>query len=321
MARIGRLFTGFFLAFTLIVAASYMDGYWWGFELLSHLRVQFAAGAVIFLVFFLMRRRYVTAAAAAILLVFNMIPLAPYLMPNLAAQAGSGGAKLRVMTLNLHQQQADLDGLRRLVRQEKPDMVLITEFRTAPQQFLRDLDDILPYRAGSPRAGLFRLLLLSRLPIADMRLHRPSLEFLPVMEARLCMPYAVMGDCLTVLGLHAARPGGAATGWRDAMIKFVAGRAEAIDDGRVIVMGDLNTTPWSRILQQLLRMGNLTDSAIGSPFRASWTSRNPLFGLPLDQVLVGKGFGVTGRRVGASIGSDHFPVIADIALPAPTSVK
>ncbi len=316
MTRIGKFFIGLFVAYGVIVAVSYLDEFWWGFELLSHLRIQYVAGAALFVAFFLMRRAYVTAGAAAILLLVNIVPLFPYLGLGQDAHAHDGGARIRVMTLNLHQQQADLGALRRLVRREIPDIVLITEFETAPNRFLRDLDDILPYRTGSRRAGLFGLLLLSRIPIAETRLYRPSLEFLPVLEARLCR--SRMADCLTVLGLHAARPGGTATGWRNAMIRFAAGRAavaSAADRGRVIVMGDLNATPWSRIFADLLRIGGLADAAIGFPFRSSWISRIPVFGLPLDQVLVGSGVGVTNRRVGESIQSDHFPVIADLTLP------
>ena len=86
-------------------------------------------------------------------------------------------------------------------------------------------------------------------------------------------------------------------------------------------MGDFNATPWSRIFIDMLRAGRLNDAAIGSDLRSTWVSRFPPFGLPLDQVLVGHGIGVTGRRVGASIRSDHFPVIADLTLPAPPPAR
>ena len=312
MTWVGKILAGLFIAHALVMAASYLDEFWWGFEMLSHLRVQFAAGAAVFVATFLIRRAHVTAAAAAILLLVNMVPLFPYLGFGQEARVHAGAA-IRVMIFNLHQQQADLDALRRLIRREKADMVLITEFSTDPAVFLRDLDDILPYRTGSARGGLFRVLLLSRLRVAAAQLHRPSLNFLPVLEARLCRS----GDCFTVLGLHAARPGGAVpTGWRDTMLKFVAGRAAASQDGRVIVMGDLNATPWSRAITRLMRIGGLRDAAIGSLFRSTWISRFPVLGLPLDHVLVGRGVGVSNRRVGVSIGSDHFPVIVDLTLPA-----
>jgi endonuclease/exonuclease/phosphatase (EEP) superfamily protein YafD len=314
MMWLGKISRILFVVFAVTMTVSYLGAFWWGFELLSHLRVQFAVGAAIFAVFFLVRRVHVEAVIAVILIVINIIPLFPYLIGSPAALAGDENARLRVMTFNLHQEQADLGALRHLIRREKPDFVLITEFRTPPARFLRDLDDILPYRTGSPRAGLFRLLLLSRLPIAAARLHKPSLSFLPVLEARLCRGST---DCFTLLGLHAARPSPAEpTGWRDAMLAFVAARAAASRDGRVIVIGDLNATPWSPVLKRVMKIGGLRDAAIGSPFRSTWTSRFPLLGLPLDQVLIGRAVGINSRRVAESIGSDHFPVIADLTLRA-----
>ena len=100
------------------------------------------------------------------------------------------------------------------------------------------------------------------------------------------------------------------------MLKFVAARAAASHDGRVMVLGDLNATPWSRAMTNLMAAGGLRDAAIGSPFRSTWASRFPLLGLPLDQVLVGRAMGIVSRRVGRDIGSDHFPVIADLTLSA-----
>jgi endonuclease/exonuclease/phosphatase (EEP) superfamily protein YafD len=256
----------------------------------------------------------VAVSAAAILLFLNLVPLFPYLGVSASAQAEGSGVGIRAITLNLNNEGADLDAVRRLIRREKPDIVLITEFETEPSAFLRDLDDILPHRTGSGRAGVFELLLLSRLPIAETRVRRLVSRFLPVLEAKLCLPRAAT-DCFTIVGVHAARPGSVATRWRDVALRFAARRAAEADDGRVVVMGDFNATPWSRIFIDMLRAGRLNDAAIGSPFRSTWVGRIPLFGLPLDQVLVGHGIGVAGRRVAGSIGSDHFPVIADLTLP------
>jgi endonuclease/exonuclease/phosphatase (EEP) superfamily protein YafD len=314
--RIAQISVGLFIAFSLCLAASYFGGFWWGLEMLSHLRVQFAAGTTLFVAIFLVQRAYVAAAAATLLLVANAAPLIPYFVPGLGSghedRAHPDAAAIRVITLNLQGQRADLDAVRRLIRREAPDIVLITEFETDPALLLRDLDDIFPHRAGSGHAGVFRLLLLSRFAVAEARLHRPSIEFLPVLEVRLCPAAA---DCFAVIGLHAPGPGSFGTEWRDAALRFAARRAAAVADGRVIVMGDFNATPWSRIFAQVLRIGGLADTAVGSSFRATWTARLPVFGLPIDHVLVGRGIGVGERRVADSIRSDHFPVVADLTLP------
>ena len=62
------------------------------------------------------------------------------------------------------------------------------------------------------------------------------------------------------------------------------------------------------------RIGGLTDAALGSPFRSTWISRVPLLGLPIDHVLVGRGLVPLVRRVVDDIGSDHLPVVVDLAV-------
>ena len=79
-----------------------------------------------------------------ILLFLNLVPLFPYLGVAASAQAQGGSIGFRAITLNLHNESADLNAVRRLIRREKPDIVLITEFETEPSEFLRDLDDIFP---------------------------------------------------------------------------------------------------------------------------------------------------------------------------------
>ena len=99
-----------------LVAASYFGQFWWSFEALSYFRVQFSASAAYFSVVFLVRRSYIAVSAAAILLFLNLVPLFPYLGVAASAQAQGGGIGFRAITLNLHNEGADLNAVRRLIR-------------------------------------------------------------------------------------------------------------------------------------------------------------------------------------------------------------
>jgi endonuclease/exonuclease/phosphatase (EEP) superfamily protein YafD len=94
----------------------------------------------------------------------------------------------------------------------------------------------------------------------------------------------------------------------------MASLAARYRDGRVVMLGDFNTTPYSPIFPEVLKIGRLRDSALGFVPQTTWQSRFPLFGLPIDHILVGHGVSVLDRHVGAGIGSDHFPIIADLAF-------
>lgn len=67
-------------------------------------------------------------------------------------------------------------------------------------------------------------------------------------------------------------------------------------------------------------MAALTGTRIAPGLRPSWLflkapdALRPAVGLPIDHVLVSEGIRIRTIRTGPSSGSDHLPVIADLAL-------
>jgi endonuclease/exonuclease/phosphatase (EEP) superfamily protein YafD len=89
---------------------------------------------------------------------------------------------------------------------------------------------------------------------------------------------------------------------------------KAVSTGRVVVLGDLNLTPWSATFHRFVREAGLSDNPRERGLVATWLSRFPLFGLALDHVLAGHGVEIVQSRVGRDVGSDHFAVTAHLAL-------
>ena len=80
--------------------------------------------------------------------------------------------------------------------------------------------------------------------------------------------------------------------------------------GDLIVMGDLNSAPWSRV-QRAFRARTGLDNQAG--WAASWPSFLPWpLRLPIDHVLARGHLVVTKFEAGPRTDSDHFPVIAEI---------
>lgn len=88
---------------------------------------------------------------------------------------------------------------------------------------------------------------------------------------------------------------------------------------RLIVAGDFNLTPWSFGLRRLDARLGLTriDRAI-----PTWPARRRIAGLsvpmvpvlPIDHIYVGPAWRVAALRRGPDLGSDHYPLIADLVL-------
>jgi endonuclease/exonuclease/phosphatase (EEP) superfamily protein YafD len=104
--------------------------------------------------------------------------------------------------------------------------------------------------------------------------------------------------------------------WASAHARFFAAleRARASFGEDVVIMGDLNATPWSYALRTLLDRTGLRDSRRGFGLGASWPTWSPFVRIPIDQLLLGGRVEVLAREVGPELGSDHFPLRATVAL-------
>ena len=82
----------------------------------------------------------------------------------------------------------------------------------------------------------------------------------------------------------------------------------------VLLLGDLNTTPWSFHFQHLLKESGLKNSMKGFGHQPSWPSNIPFLRIPLDHVLHSEEITIHNRMIGRNIGSDHLPVIVDFSI-------
>jgi endonuclease/exonuclease/phosphatase (EEP) superfamily protein YafD len=95
--------------------------------------------------------------------------------------------------------------------------------------------------------------------------------------------------------------------------------ALAREHAPLVVIGDFNATDDHRGLRRLLGLG-LHDAAVrrGKGLAMTWP-RNRRLLPPLvrpDRVLVDRRLAVTGYRLGTGRGSDHRPLVTDLAVPA-----
>lgn len=142
----------------------------------------------------------------------------------------------------------------------------------------------------------------------------------------LWVEVAVAGRRLQVLNTHLGLTGGERLTQVDALLgPDWLGNPDCRDP--VVLLGDLNATPWSRAYRLLA--GRLTDARrISGAGRArsgaTFPTRLPF--LRIDHVFVGPGIGVgrmepVGGRL-ARVASDHRPLLAEIALePAEAAPK
>jgi endonuclease/exonuclease/phosphatase family metal-dependent hydrolase len=86
-------------------------------------------------------------------------------------------------------------------------------------------------------------------------------------------------------------------------------------DGDRLVFGDMNRTDGSPYFGDFLRKTGLRDSRLGFGRQASWPAWSP-YKIAIDHAFVSTDLAVTSRRLGPAIGSDHLPLVIELAPAA-----
>jgi endonuclease/exonuclease/phosphatase (EEP) superfamily protein YafD len=272
------------------VVAWASGGRWWVLDLANHAVVLWAwlallgAGACV-------RRPRWAAAFLVVAVVHGARWIAPALGP-----AGAGTRPLTLVLANVYTGNPDRASLLALVAAESPDVVGLLEVDGGWIADLGPLRSSHPHHLELPREDNFGIALYSRRPLGALRRLDLGPAGVPSIEARV--------DGLPVLLTHPLPPVSADyAAARDAQLGEVAAWTRAQGDVFVVV-GDLNTTPWG---------ATFPGHARGLPWGTFPAGLPTLVAIPIDHVLAGPAVGPVRRRVGPDIGSDHRPVLVELA--------
>lgn len=285
---------------------------WWPFELPVHFRPQLAGLSALTAATMAIDARWPEAGLSLVLLYLNVVPLRAYLRLPPAPQEGQG-RKIRVLTFNLWRHLTHPGRFRALLAAESPDIIVLTELPHARERLVEGLEAQYPHGVDDSLGHGADVLILSRWPVKSVEVDRSVALAWPVVAADI-WDEGDPGVFLRIIALHAAAPFGRGKRIRDAQLAVVARFAREAGEKPVIMMGDLNLTPWAPAFSRLLREANLKDSARARGLWATWLFRFPLFGLAIDHVLVSRAVTVHGSKVYGFVGSDHRPVSADLGL-------
>lgn len=310
------LIGGAAVALLLLTAVSWLGFAFWLPELLTHFRIQFLAAALVLLVLAGILRHPASTLGALLVAAASAWPLLPYLLPG-AIDAQAGEASTRVLFANVRFNNQDYDALRRLVELENPDVVGLAEVDDAWLEALSTLQSEYPHRVLHPDIDANGLALFSRFPVRELQIS-PYVQ--GGMQAALIVDLEMPRAKVSFYLAHTkspTTPGSAAM--RNVQLQELSRMIRADQNREQILIGDLNITPWSPHYAPLEADAKLSNAAIGRGYWPTWPAWMPgasLLKIPIDHCLVSEGLRVQNFRTGATIGSDHLPLIVDIAVPA-----
>ncbi len=237
--------------------------------------------------------------------------------------AAAGGVPLRVLSFNVLEHNLTPDAVFEFVRESDADLVVLVDAkRWRWRQVISDLGRPYPYRAPQTWPKPPPVFVLSRFPIVRADLGIEDVVAEARSSDRAPRPYlvvelAVGGQTLVVAGVHSTWPGPGARGHhrRQRELDRLARIVSRIDRP-VILAGDFNATPWSRQFRDLVRTAGLRNAADGQGYIATWPRWFWPAQIPIDHVLVKGSLAVLRLRRGPALGSDHYPIIADLSLGA-----
>jgi endonuclease/exonuclease/phosphatase (EEP) superfamily protein YafD len=304
----GFLTAAGFLAF-LGSMAGFLGRYAWWLDIGSHFRVQYTVLFSVLAICYLAGKKRGWAVACLSLAVINFIPVAAYRFPTREYDPITGPS-LKVTLMNVNTQMGKPDEVAKFLQEENPDVVVLEEINDEWIRLLSPSLNGYPGRIIQTREDNFGIGVFTRTGIISTQVVYFGAAGVPSIIAAMNLG----GKPFTLVATHPLPPGGAEySQFRNEHLDCIAGYV-ITNKGPLILLGDLNITPWSPRYRDFIRKSGLVNSSRGRAIHPSWPSFAPLFLIPIDHCLHNAGIAIKSERVGKSIGSDHFPVIVEFGL-------
>lgn len=292
------------VAFDRVRVFTFVDAYTFWVYLPAYVVVVVALG----------RRRRALAVVGAVLVAFHLAwVIPPLLRRQTIPDAARRAPHVRVVTANLRYDNERKAQLAEQLLALDADVLLLQE--VTPQWWdvlvAHGLVDRYPGRARALRRDAGGQAILSRRPLHDVRTIDAGIW--PVLTARV----TVGGRSLRVVDMHPVPPYTNFQASRTMNRRILALLRSTLRSGdATIAAGDCNATQYNRFVQQVEGLGlRSVHEARGRPWATTWPNgMHPVPPLRLDHVFYNRS--VVGLRVreGDGTGSDHRPVIADLAI-------
>ncbi|MFO1427707.1 MAG: endonuclease/exonuclease/phosphatase family protein [Steroidobacteraceae bacterium] len=323
-----RIANGAALGALLASGIAWLAPWAWIGELLVHFRLQYLAIALGAALVLALRRAWRGLAVAIVAALLDLAPAWDYFAPPRAApvpELASAGATsfaadahapvtLRIGSANVFFMNHAHAKVLAWVRRARPEVVVFIEVTPEWRAALAPLAAEYPYEVFASDRSHHAVLLRSRWP-----LEAPGpLAGDGVQRAALLVDVVKQGAPLRIAAMHAAWPVTPAQASLRATDFAVLAQAARQRGARPFVaVGDLNCSPFSPQFARLLADGGLRRAAQGRGWLPTWPTFLPPVGIQIDHALLSPEVQLRGFALGSGTGSDHRPIVADIAFAAP----
>jgi endonuclease/exonuclease/phosphatase (EEP) superfamily protein YafD len=280
-------------------------------ELLTHFRLQYLLGALFTLVLYGFTQRRVEILVCLFCVALNAAPIVTWYFPA-AAVAIDQPQALRVMVSNVLTKNQRYDDFVRYVQAAQPDVLVVMELDPIWQQQLTRLQSQLPHKLESPSDDNFGIAIYSRYPLQNPMTHDWADG--PYAVPSLTANITVNQKAVSLVATHPLPPlKSEYFQYRNQQMIDMANYVKS-QTVPTILMGDLNMSMWSPYYQKFVHDTKFKNTRQGFGVKPSWPANSPLLLIPIDHCLVSPSIAVVRHQVGPDIGSDHYPLLADLKI-------
>ncbi|MEZ4510841.1 MAG: endonuclease/exonuclease/phosphatase family protein [Chloroflexota bacterium] len=287
----------------------------WAAELTSHWRPHYLLLLLLLTLLFAWRKRYGRAGLTAVFATINLVLVAPFYFPAATSVVHAANIPTyRAVMLNVYTDSKHYGEVLDFLQTADPDVIVLTEVLQGWSKALEPLLATYPYTNYEAARNFGGTVIYSRFPLAA------GSSFAAISANGNGRPTALVqldmaGQPVTIIGTHPRSPQSVGRMEERNAQMVELGSMVAQQSGSVLLLGDLNTSPWSPIFKQFLAVSGLKNGRLGFGLQATWPSFVGSLGIPIDHALVSPNIHITQFQRGPNVGSDHYPIIVDFALP------
>lgn len=309
------------LALTTLLSLFYDLRFWW-LKVLDFPRLQFFIAALLLLPFliFLPKTRDGWYKGAIGLLVLTLLIQGYYIFPY----TGLGEKKVPVakaesesfslMISNVYMKNKAYEKLLDQVEESSPDILILLETDTVWLQQIASLREQYPFQQEYPLGNTYGMLVYSRFPLQDAEWLFLNKDDVPCLRARVDLPnqpdfilYAVH----PVPPIPDEYPDN--VGEKEVALEKIGSQLDTIQQP-VMIAGDFNDVSWSQTSRMFEQEGEVNNVRLGRGLYNTFDATSSVLRWPLDHIFVSDKFSLKTLERLPDIGSDHFPLYAELSL-------
>lgn len=276
------------------------------FDICSQFCLQYLIFALIVLVFYIIKKqKTIKSLLVVFIILLNLFPV----LGSIKINDSTKKQGFTIEVINLLSKNKKYDAVRNEINENSPDILVIQELNDKWSEELQQIKENYPYIYEISRDDCFGIALYSKIHITEIKKLNVGTLNLPGIAA-FC---DYKGKVFEIICIHTTPP---------TCQKYFKNTQKIIDDlanyvvengHNVIIAGDFNTAPYSYNYKNFVKTSKMKD--LSNIFHPTWSAfwLSP-FRITLDHIFVSKAFTVRNYAVGKNIGSDHFPIWAEISF-------